>query len=104
MSKTQRRARKNCNYTMNSIPFKRDVKTLTIRREFAWEAGIAVRSPRCRFYHTSAQKNLNDRVIYWPRGRVWGGNSSLNTMVYARGHPFDYDYWDEIGASGWSYK
>uniref|UniRef100_A0A915BR15 Glucose-methanol-choline oxidoreductase N-terminal domain-containing protein n=1 Tax=Parascaris univalens TaxID=6257 RepID=A0A915BR15_PARUN len=56
------------------------------------------------FYHTSAQKNLNDRVIYWPRGRVWGGNSSLNTMVYARGHPFDYDYWDEIGASGWSYK
>uniref|UniRef100_A0A183V5U9 Choline dehydrogenase, mitochondrial n=1 Tax=Toxocara canis TaxID=6265 RepID=A0A183V5U9_TOXCA len=56
------------------------------------------------FNHTSAQKNLNDRVIYWPHGRVWGGTSSINTMVYARGHPLDYDRWDGEGALGWSYK
>ncbi|KAI1717252.1 GMC oxidoreductase domain-containing protein [Ditylenchus destructor] len=56
------------------------------------------------FYHTMAQKNMNDRVIYWPRGRVWGGSSSLNAMVYVRGHPYDYDRWEREGAAGWSYK
>jgi choline dehydrogenase len=56
------------------------------------------------FYHTTAQKNLNDRVIYWPRGRVWGGSSSLNAMAYVRGHPYDYDRWEKEGAIGWSYK
>ncbi|KAI1729853.1 GMC oxidoreductase domain-containing protein [Ditylenchus destructor] len=56
------------------------------------------------FYHTMAQKNMNDRLIYWPRGRVWGGSSSLNAMVYVRGHPYDYDRWEREGAAGWSYK
>ena len=57
-----------------------------------------------RFYHTVAQKNLDDRVIYWPRGRVWGGSSSLNAMAYVRGHPYDYDRWEKEGAKGWSFK
>ncbi|MCP9266104.1 Choline dehydrogenase [Dirofilaria immitis] len=39
------------------------------------------------FYYTQPQKNLNGRAIYWPRGRVWGGSSTLNAMVYVRGHP-----------------
>ena len=43
------------------------------------------------------------RVLYWPRGRVWGGSSALNAMVYVRGHAFDYDRWQEEGAEGWSY-
>uniref|UniRef100_A0A914RHE2 Glucose-methanol-choline oxidoreductase N-terminal domain-containing protein n=1 Tax=Parascaris equorum TaxID=6256 RepID=A0A914RHE2_PAREQ len=46
---------------------------------------------------------MNNRALYWPRGRVWGGSSSLNAMVYVRGHPFDYDRWDSEGATGWSY-
>ncbi|VDN33310.1 unnamed protein product [Cylicostephanus goldi] len=56
------------------------------------------------FYHTVAQKNLQNRVFYWPRGRVWGGSSTLNAMVWIRGHPFDYDRWEkEDGAKGWNF-
>ena len=36
------------------------------------------------YYHTLPQRNVNNRVMYWPRGRVWGGSSSLNAMVYVR--------------------
>lgn len=43
------------------------------------------------------------RVMYWPRGRVWGGSSALNAMVYIRGHAHDYDRWEKEGAEGWSY-
>jgi len=55
------------------------------------------------YYHTTPQKNMNDRVLYWPRGRVWGGSSSLNAMVYIRGHALDYDRWESEGCKGWSY-
>ena len=41
--------------------------------------------------------------MYWPRGRVWGGSSSLNAMVYIRGHAHDYDRWQDEGAVGWNY-
>lgn len=44
------------------------------------------------------------REMYWPRGRVWGGSSALNAMVYIRGHAFDYDGWEAAGARGWSYS
>ncbi|KHJ80403.1 putative choline dehydrogenase [Oesophagostomum dentatum] len=57
------------------------------------------------YYHTVAQKNMGKRVIYWPRGRVWGGCSALNAMVYIRGHPLDYDRWEkEDGAKGWNFE
>lgn len=55
------------------------------------------------YYHTEPEKSMNNRVMYWPRGRVWGGSSSLNAMVYIRGHAFDYDRWEREGATGWSY-
>lgn len=41
--------------------------------------------------------------MYWPRGRVWGGSSALNAMVYIRGHAHDYDRWQREGAEGWEY-
>ena len=41
------------------------------------------------YYHTVPQQHVNNRVMYWPRGRVWGGSSSLNAMVYIRGHAED---------------
>ncbi|KAL5022044.1 hypothetical protein ScPMuIL_001199 [Solemya velum] len=56
------------------------------------------------YYHTEPEKGVDNRVMYWPRGRVWGGSSSLNAMVYIRGHAFDYDRWEKEGAAGWSYS
>lgn len=55
------------------------------------------------FYHTEPEPHMNNRVMYQPRGRVWGGSSSLNAMVYIRGHAFDYDRWEKEGAEGWAY-
>ncbi|XP_068838273.1 choline dehydrogenase, mitochondrial [Capricornis sumatraensis] len=54
-------------------------------------------------YHTEPQAGLDGRVLYWPRGRVWGGSSSLNAMVYVRGHAEDYERWQRQGAAGWDY-
>jgi len=56
------------------------------------------------FYNTLPQKHCNNRTMYWPRGRVWGGSSSLNAMAYVRGHALDYDRWESEGAKGWSYE
>ncbi len=55
------------------------------------------------YYHTEPQDHMDGRRMYWPRGRVLGGSSSLNAMVYVRGHALDYDRWVEEGAAGWSY-
>ncbi len=54
-------------------------------------------------YYTEPQKHMNNRVMYWPRGKMWGGCSSHNAMVYVRGHAKDYDRWETEGATGWSY-
>ena len=54
-------------------------------------------------YHTEPQKNLNDRKLFWPRGKVLGGSSSVNAMVYIRGCHSDYDMWRQLGNAGWSY-
>uniref|UniRef100_A0A8C5KJE4 Choline dehydrogenase n=1 Tax=Jaculus jaculus TaxID=51337 RepID=A0A8C5KJE4_JACJA len=55
------------------------------------------------YYHTESQPSMDGRVMYWPRGRVWGGSSSLNAMVYIRGHAEDYNRWHRQGAEGWDY-
>lgn len=56
------------------------------------------------YYHTLPQAHMDNRVMYWPRGRVWGGSSSLNAMVYIRGHAEDYNRWQKEGAEGWDYE
>ncbi|KAJ7316847.1 hypothetical protein JRQ81_003009 [Phrynocephalus forsythii] len=56
------------------------------------------------YYHTTPQKHMDNRIMYWPRGRVWGGSSSLNAMVYIRGHAEDYNRWSKEGAAGWGYE
>lgn len=55
-------------------------------------------------YHSSAQKTLNNREIYCPRGKVLGGSSSINAMLYLRGQAEDYDNWAAEGNEGWSFK
>jgi len=54
-------------------------------------------------YETEADPNLNGRQIYWPRGKVLGGSSSINAMVYVRGHPDDFNDWAEA-APGWDWS
>ena len=55
-------------------------------------------------YYTVPQKHMNGRELYWPRGRVLGGSSSINGMVYIRGHESDYDRWAQKGATGWGWS
>jgi len=52
-------------------------------------------------YRTVPQRHLNGRQIEWPRGRVLGGSSSINAMVYVRGHASDYDAWARYGGPSW---
>jgi choline dehydrogenase-like flavoprotein len=55
-------------------------------------------------FKTTVQPGLNGRQGYQPRGKVLGGSSSVNAMIYARGHRSDYDYWAAQGNPGWSYQ
>jgi choline dehydrogenase len=54
-------------------------------------------------FQTEPEPWLDRRRAYLPRGRVVGGSSAINTMLYIRGHRSDYDEWAELGATGWSY-
>jgi len=55
-------------------------------------------------FDTEPQPELNGRRLYWPRGRVLGGSSSINAMCYCRGHRKDYDNWQAAGNPGWSFS
>ena len=68
-------------------------------------AGIAnLSGPRFNWgYETAPQAAMKGRRMYWPRGRLIGGSSSVNAMVYMRGQPADYDHWRQLGNAGWSY-
>jgi choline dehydrogenase len=55
-------------------------------------------------YETTPQKNLGGRTAFWPRMKAWGGCSSMNAMIYIRGHRADFDGWRrDFGAVGWGY-
>ncbi|HCP00159.1 MAG: choline dehydrogenase [Alphaproteobacteria bacterium] len=54
-------------------------------------------------FETEPQLHLDGRCIPWPRGKMLGGSSSLNGMVYVRGHASDYDQWRQMGLTGWSF-
>ena len=55
-------------------------------------------------YDTEPQPALGGRRLWWPRGKVLGGSSSINAMCYARGDRLDYDDWARAGASGWDWQ
>jgi choline dehydrogenase len=54
-------------------------------------------------YRSEPEPNLGGRRIFTPRGRVLGGSSSINGLVYVRGNALDYEQWESLGASGWGY-
>jgi choline dehydrogenase-like flavoprotein len=55
-------------------------------------------------YQTVPQTALNGRRGFQPRGKVLGGSSSINAMIYIRGHQSDYDHWASLGNTGWSWR
>ncbi|WP_272642196.1 choline dehydrogenase [Marinomonas mediterranea] len=55
-------------------------------------------------FHTDKEEGLDGREMHCPRGKVLGGSSSINGMVYVRGHACDFDEWEEHGAKGWNYQ
>ena len=54
-------------------------------------------------YETEPDPGAADRRVFWPRGKVLGGSSSINGMVYIRGQAEDFDHWRQLGNTGWSY-
>ncbi|MGH9744758.1 MAG: GMC family oxidoreductase [Candidatus Acidiferrales bacterium] len=55
-------------------------------------------------YSTEPEPHLHNRRLYWPRGKMLGGSSSMNAMIYMRGNPLDYDYWASLGNEGWGFQ
>jgi choline dehydrogenase len=55
-------------------------------------------------YRSEPEPHLGGRQLACPRGKVLGGSSSINGMVYVRGHALDFDHWEELGAAGWGYR
>ena len=55
-------------------------------------------------YSTAPEPQLDHRALWWPRGKVLGGSSSINAMCYVRGVPADYDGWSAAGAEGWDWQ
>ncbi|MEM7342973.1 MAG: GMC family oxidoreductase N-terminal domain-containing protein, partial [Chloroflexota bacterium] len=55
-------------------------------------------------YHTEPLEHCNGRTDFMPRGKVFGGSSSINAMIYQRGNPSDYDGWAKLGNEGWAWE
>ena len=66
---------------------------------------FAIGNPRSDWmFKTEAVPGLNGRTLNYPRGKVIGGSSSINAMIYMRGQAADYDHWRQLGLTGWSWK
>ena len=55
-------------------------------------------------FYTEPEAGMNQREVYWPRGRGLGGSSSINGLIYIRGQHQDYDRWAELGNAGWGWR
>jgi choline dehydrogenase len=65
---------------------------------------FAIGNPRADWmFKTEPEQGLNGRVLNYPRGKVIGGSSSINAMIYMRGQAADYDHWRQLGLAGWGW-
>jgi choline dehydrogenase len=78
-------------------------KSLMVRMPAGVGNLIKDRNPHNWGFWTTPQKHMNNRELFWPRGKGWGGSSSINGMIYIRGHARDYDQWRQMGLTGWSF-
>jgi len=78
-------------------------KSMMIHMPAGIPALIGKKNKHNWYYDTEGQLHLNNRRLYWPRGKGWGGSSSINGMIYIRGHARDYDHWRQMGCEGWSF-
>jgi choline dehydrogenase len=76
------------------------------RREVAIPAAFArlFRTSVDWAFETEPQPHLGNRRLFWPRGKMLGGSSSLNAMIYSRANPLDHDRWAALGNAGWGYR
>jgi len=66
---------------------------------------FAIGNPRSDWmFKTEAVPGLNGRALNYPRGKVIGGSSSINAMIYMRGQAGDYDHWRQLGLTGWGWN
>jgi choline dehydrogenase len=66
---------------------------------------FAIGNPRSDWmFKTEPEKGLNGRSLNYPRGKVIGGSSSINAMIYMRGQAADYDHWRQLGLTGWGWE
>jgi choline dehydrogenase-like flavoprotein len=66
---------------------------------------FAIGNPRSDWmFRTEPEEGLNGRSLHYPRGKVIGGSSSINAMIYMRGQAADYDHWRQLGLAGWSWS
>jgi choline dehydrogenase len=78
-------------------------KSLMIHMPAGIPALLGKPNPHNWYFDTEGQTHLDGRKLYWPRGKGWGGSSSINGMIYIRGHARDYDQWRQMGCEGWSF-
>jgi len=68
------------------------MRPVSQRKQLSWD------------FKTEPEPHCYDRQIPFPRGKLLGGTSSINAMIYARGHPMDYDQWRQMSLTGWGYE
>ncbi len=73
--------------------------------QFPISFGLLINNPAANWlYESEPEPNTNNRAIPVPRGKVLGGSSAINGLVWVRGQPLDYNTWAQMGARGWSWK